>query len=258
MLLFALALIPSLSTVFAPASSATTGFAAVNIAGTASASALALYGPPAICHPLRIGKARSLPWKDVNQLKGIDPDFDLDNLVSQTTEILAASDDSFVHMETLRRATLYLAPMQKKFDQDQRCKVQIELEKQLQESLRQALALRKDGRADDRREALCWFDIAYLRGTMEQINIDADDDIQGPLQHALKLQPKDIGMHLGASLVHFRDSSLYWGYLDTALRLAQNPSRDLRWNFVNTAGELKGISDFDELAKTARSKARKS
>lgn len=252
MLLFALALIPSLPTVAEPVLNAAVGGSSHC---TRSASALTLYGPPAICHPLRIGKARSLPWQDVDQLIGIDPNFDLENLVKQTIEILADSDDSIVHMETLRRATLYLAPMQKKFEQDQRRKVQLELEEELQNSLQRALALRKQGRADDQREALSWFDIAYLRGTMKQINIDADTDIRGPLQHALDLQPKDIGMHLGASLIHFRDSSLSWSYLDTALRLAQNPSRDLRWNFVNTAGQMKGISDFDELAKTARCKA---
>lgn len=67
---------------------------------------LALAGPPLICHSLNIGTAKTLPSVDLNYQKG-DGGYDLKNLATDTLAILDASPSALVHMETIRRATIY-------------------------------------------------------------------------------------------------------------------------------------------------------
>jgi len=67
----------------------------------------ALAGPPLICHSFDIGGAKSLPWigHDWN-LSGTES-YDTKNLAADTIAILDSDSVVLVHMETLRRATLY-------------------------------------------------------------------------------------------------------------------------------------------------------
>jgi hypothetical protein len=64
-------------------------------------------GPPLICHAFDIGNAKSLPWisHDWN-LTGTES-YDTKNLAADTVAILDSDSTVLVHMETLRRATLY-------------------------------------------------------------------------------------------------------------------------------------------------------
>jgi len=73
---------------------------------TLAFTTLALAGPPLICHPLNIGPAKTLPWVDLNYRPG-DGGYELKNLATDTLAILDASDSAIVHMETIRRATVY-------------------------------------------------------------------------------------------------------------------------------------------------------
>jgi hypothetical protein len=68
---------------------------------------VAIAGPPLICHTFDIGNAKSLPWisHDWN-LSGAE-NYNTHNLASDTLAVLNASQVPLVHMETLRRATLY-------------------------------------------------------------------------------------------------------------------------------------------------------
>jgi hypothetical protein len=66
-----------------------------------------LAGPPLVCHSFHIGSAKSLPWVSDNwNLSGAE-NYDTSRLASDTLAILAADHSVIVHMETLRRATLY-------------------------------------------------------------------------------------------------------------------------------------------------------
>jgi len=66
-----------------------------------------LAGPPLVCHSFDIGSAKSLPWVSHNwNLSGAET-YDTSKLASNTLAILAADHSVIVHMETLRRATLY-------------------------------------------------------------------------------------------------------------------------------------------------------
>src|SRR5215469_3140824 len=70
-------------------------------------ASVALGGPPLICHSFDIGSAKSLPWISHNWNLTGGENYDTSKLVSDTLAILAADSTVLVHMETLRRATLY-------------------------------------------------------------------------------------------------------------------------------------------------------
>lgn len=82
---------------------------------SAAGSVLALFifitsavaGPPLICHTLEIGGAKSLPWTDHNWNLTGSESYDTKNLVADTVSVLDSDSTVLVHMETLRRATLY-------------------------------------------------------------------------------------------------------------------------------------------------------
>jgi hypothetical protein len=64
-------------------------------------------GPPLICHQLEIGNAKSLPWTDRGWNLTGNESYNIKNLVPDTLAILDSGAPVLVHMETLRRATLY-------------------------------------------------------------------------------------------------------------------------------------------------------
>jgi len=70
-------------------------------------SAVALAGPPLICHSFEIDGANSLPWISHDWNLSGSEKYDTSKLASDTIAILDSSNVTLVHMETLRRATLY-------------------------------------------------------------------------------------------------------------------------------------------------------
>jgi len=70
-------------------------------------STAALAGPPLICHPIEIDGANSLPWISHNWNLTGSESYDTKKLVGDTLAILNSNPNILVHMETLRRATLY-------------------------------------------------------------------------------------------------------------------------------------------------------
>jgi hypothetical protein len=68
---------------------------------------VAFAGPPLICHTFDIGSAKSLPWISHDWNLTGSESYDTSKLASDTLAILAADSTVLVHMETLRRATLY-------------------------------------------------------------------------------------------------------------------------------------------------------
>src|ERR1041384_2443529 len=80
--------------------------AAFVLAGVLLLQTAALAGPPLICHPFNIGDARSLPFKGPEWGR-VDPAYDVNRLLDDTTALLTSDMPVIVRMETLRRATLY-------------------------------------------------------------------------------------------------------------------------------------------------------
>lgn len=64
-------------------------------------------GPPLICHAFDIGNAKSLPFVGHDWNLSGDEGYSTSDLAKDTIAILDGSQVTLVHMETLRRATLY-------------------------------------------------------------------------------------------------------------------------------------------------------
>jgi hypothetical protein len=82
-------------------------FAAVLVALLPAVAGVTLAGPPLVCHSFDIGSAKSLPWISQDWKLTGNENYDTSKLASDTVAILAANSSVLVHMETLRRATLY-------------------------------------------------------------------------------------------------------------------------------------------------------
>jgi hypothetical protein len=102
-------------------------------------------GPPLVCHAIDIGSAKTLPNVELNYRKG-STSYDLKNLAADTLNILDSDSSVLVHMETLRRATIY-------------ARQNPQVAKELLVKLRA-----RAGNPDtaDSARALAWFDVGYL------------------------------------------------------------------------------------------------
>src|SRR3984957_15944638 len=107
-------------------------------------------GPPLICHAIDIGDAKSLAWVEFNHTGSTD--YDLNNLSRDTLAILDSNTPVLVHMETLRRATIYAR-----------------LDPQVAKELITRLAARAENSdAAGRPDARAWFDLGYLAEAYKQ------------------------------------------------------------------------------------------
>ncbi len=145
----------------------------------------ALAGPALICHKIEIGQAKTLPWVDLNFQKG-NGNYDLNDLTTDTLAILDADPSVLVHMETLRRATIYAR-------QDQQVAKQ--------------LIIRLRARADSSNAALSWFDFGYSAETYKQWigkaepNPASSIDGYGLVTKAISMRGSDAEMEFGAALI---------------------------------------------------------
>jgi hypothetical protein len=162
---------------------------ALGVAVLAGVTTLAQAGPALICHPLDIGQAKSLPWVEFNHRGSTD--YDLKNLSRDTLAILDSGTPVLVHMETLRRATIYAR-------QDPQAA------KELITRL-QARAANSD--AAGRPDALAWFDVGYLAEAYKQWmdkgepNPAAGLDGYSWIRKAISLRGSDPEMEFAAALI---------------------------------------------------------
>ena len=134
---------------------------------------VAVAGPPLICHPIKVGQAKSLPWSsDGWNLSGKE-NYDLSRLVEDTGALLTASTPVLVRMETLRRATLYAQKDPK-------------VAKQLLATLQAHAA---DTEANNRPDALAWFDVGYLVECYKQANWAFNKPPSGAWEKLIKPNP---------------------------------------------------------------------
>jgi hypothetical protein len=150
----------------------------------------ALAGPPLICHPFDIGNAKSLPWigHDWN-LSGTES-YGTKNLATDTIAILDSNSVVLVHMETLRRATLYARK-----------------DTLAAKQLLTKLAARADSLANTPATALSSFDLGYLAETYKQwMGKDEPNPAQGfdgyaLVKKAMQLRGNDPQMEFAAALI---------------------------------------------------------
>jgi len=149
----------------------------------------ALAGPPLICHSIEIGQAKSLPPIDWNS-SGMGS-YDVKNLSRDTLAILDSNPSVLVHMETLRRATIYARH---------------------DPAAGKELLLKLRARADHSEaaghpDALSWFDVGYLAEAYQQwmgrndANPAAGLDGYAWIRRAIRLRGDDAEMEFAAALV---------------------------------------------------------
>ncbi len=199
-------------------------------------------GPPLICHPLEIGKAKSLPVLDWNA-KG-PGDYDVKNLVRDTLAILGSNSSVLVRMETLRRATIYA--------------------RHDPQSARELLA-RLHARADEsdtsgHPDALAWFDAGYLVETYKQWMGNGEPnpalglDGYGFVKKAIRLRGGDPEMEFAAALITLSGpGSDHDEHLQKAMSGAQNDPLLAQ----NLASHVRGETRSAVLAGTSAPGAKK-
>ena len=166
--------------------------------------AVALAGPPLICHTINIGSAASLPWTSGGWNLSGKENYDLSHLAGDTLALLAPNTPVLVRMETLRRATIYA---------------------QSDPKISKELLLKLGARATaDDHDALAAFDYGYLIECYKQANWLFEKSANGYVQSerpnpamnldgyawvekALGLRGPDPQMEFAAALITI-DSSL--------------------------------------------------
>jgi hypothetical protein len=154
----------------------------------------AFAGPPLICHSFDIGNAKSLPWisHDWN-LTGTE-NYATTRLADDTLAILDASQVPLVHMETLRRATLY-------------ARKDPVAAKQL---LVKLVARAQGAESSSQPEPFALFDAAYLTEAYKQwLGEKADNPANGLdgrawIKKAAQLRGGDPQMQFAAALITLR------------------------------------------------------
>ena len=173
----------------------------------------AIAGPPLICHPFDIGNAKSLPWigHDWNLTGG--ENYDTHNLAGDTLAVLDSSQVPLVHMETLRRATLYA--------QNDRFAA-----KQL---LLKLVARAQSSESSSHPDAFALFDAAYLTeaykqwlGEKEENPANGLDGVAW-LKQAMQLRPGDSQMAFAAALMTLQGPETeHREYAQKAIAAAKN------------------------------------
>ena len=162
------------------------------ISAALAMAARAVAGPPAICHPVEFEKgAESLPWGSgaFKEKRG----YSKSRVVDDTVAVLDKNDDVLVHMETLRRATIYM-------QRD---------DAMAQDLLAALMARALDAEAAGKPSAITWLDAGYLCQCYYQIGLDVGRDCgrqRGIVGYAwvlraLALQPNDPELEFAAAMM---------------------------------------------------------
>jgi hypothetical protein len=161
----------------------------IGILGVLGLTTFAFAGPPLICHPIEIGQAKTLPWVDLNYHKG-NGGYDLKGLTRDTLAILDSDAPALVHMETLRRATIYARQ-----------------DPQVAKELITRLQARAAGSQADNAAAFAAFDFGYLIEAYKQwMGKDEPNPARGLdgyawVRKAIAARGSDAEMELGAALI---------------------------------------------------------
>jgi hypothetical protein len=158
------------------------------------AATLAVAGPPLICHAFDIGNAKSLPFVSHDWNLSGGEGYNTNNLAQDTIAILDSSRVTLVHMETLRRATLY-------------AKSDPQAAKQL---LLRLTARAEAAENSPRPDALAIFDAGYLTEAYKQWLGEGGDNVAHAIngytrvKKALELSGNDPQMAFAAALITLR------------------------------------------------------
>ena len=236
-----------------------------------AAAAPAVLGPPTVCHPIDIGNAKSLPWGGAPFATAAD--YDVARTVDDTLAILRDSPDTLVHMETLRRAVIYLTPLSDAGKAKPEAWRETEVARLLAalqadvskgttsgagaKAAKSEHACSATAVAADPALGLRTFDVGYLQAVLWQSDRFGSDsaraelasEMKGWLDKAAALRPDDGALHLGVALATFegQESPACYAHLDKAVAAATDPDGLLRRNLMSTMGRFLGASSYDDL-----------
>ncbi len=151
-------------------------------------------GPPAVCHPIDIGNAKSLPWRAGSNYNMADPSYDLSRLSADTLALLTTGTPIKVRMETMRRAALYSG-------KDSRLASGIAF---------RLMARALDAETSGKPDTLAWFDAGYFVETLKQTGLVFKWDMQNTLlavdgaswvERALRLGGENQDVRYALSLI---------------------------------------------------------
>jgi hypothetical protein len=192
----------------------------------------AVAGPPLICHAIDIGNAKSLPWISHNWNLTGNESYDTKNLISDTVSVLDSDASALVHMETLRRATLYT-------QSDSGTSKQLLLK----------LIARSNATRHDAEAALAFFDAGYFAEILNQlqwIHKGSANPAQGfsglsLIKKGLQLRGNDPEMAFAAALVTLDGPvSEHQDYAQAAIAGAKSDpllARNLATHFMSSQSE---------------------
>jgi hypothetical protein len=205
-------------------------------------------GPPLLCFPLDVGGAATLPFGG----DGFDVKSDLttEEVVKLTRTLLEKSDDPLVHMETLRRATIWFMSKD--------AAAAASFRAQLAEGTLLAAAATGDGAARTHGEALRWLDLGYFQAAARQGGVLQLKNAHEWLEKAARLAPDDLALRFGVALAQFSpgeegDPKAWARHLLVVLD-AKEPSPLLKKNAVVTIGAFLHASDWEKLGAEVRKK----
>jgi len=176
--------------------------------GCAAAAEFSSMGPPLVCVPVEIGEAESLAWGD--GAFGEAKRYRKGGLVNDTLGVLKTSDDVLVHMETLRRATVYVGE-----DGDlarellaRLAWIAMDFEAGAGDGGWNSEGESAPGMSDPERRALAWFDAGYFAAALGHMGVKLDwkpgvgEGVQGYawLRKAVELSGGDPAMHFAAAI----------------------------------------------------------
>jgi hypothetical protein len=187
-------------------------------------------GPPLICHTFDIGSAKSLPWISHSWNLTGSESYDTSKLGADTLALLAADSTVLVHMETLRRATLYARK-----------------DPAAAKDLLTRLTAGTKSVQSDGPPALFYFDVGYLAETYKQW---LGESTQNPahgidgyalVKQAIRLRRNDAQMEFAAALLTLSGPALeHREHVEKAMAGAQvDPllARNLSSHFMGEQGQ---------------------
>jgi hypothetical protein len=193
------------------------------------AATVVLAGPPLICHSFDIGSARSLPWISHSwNLSGAET-YDTTKLVADTAAILAADNTVIVHMETLRRATLYARS-----------------NPAVAKALLNRVMMATKSPQPDASRALTYFDTGYLAEAYKQWLGNSNNPAAGIdgyelVKEAIRLRGNDSQMEFAAALITLSGpASEHQAYVQKAIVGAKGDAllaRNLTSHFIGNEGQ---------------------
>lgn len=145
-------------------------------------------GPPAVCFPFEIGSAKTIPDR-------FSKEFTHENLVPKTLAVLGQSDNTLVHMETLRRAVS--AMMESK----RSVKTEL-LAERLVSSLRWRLLehVASGEQGLSQQVGQLWFDLAFGQLAISQALRSPNDGGEVAMAKAMEYLANDGAAQLGCGL----------------------------------------------------------